>query len=136
MATHSSILAQEIPWTEELGERQSMGSQKELGMTQGLSNNNLSSVSWHSLISTKSSLQYILSWGYLSTSNSWVHLVHQDSDGSQDRVIPRCTPQLGFHHRHESTPSIIETHPPTIMLDIQRTILIVNLAVKKKVRYQ
>ena len=28
MATHSSILAWEIPWTEELGGPQSMGSQK------------------------------------------------------------------------------------------------------------
>ena len=28
MATHSSILAGTIPWTEELGRRQSMGSQR------------------------------------------------------------------------------------------------------------
>jgi len=28
MATHSSILAWEIPWTEEAGQLQSMGSQK------------------------------------------------------------------------------------------------------------
>ena len=28
MATHSSILAWEIPWTEELGRPQSMGSQR------------------------------------------------------------------------------------------------------------
>ena len=28
MATHSSILAWEIPWTEELGRLQSMGSQR------------------------------------------------------------------------------------------------------------
>ena len=28
MATHSSVLALEIPWTEEPGELQSMGSQK------------------------------------------------------------------------------------------------------------
>ena len=28
MATHSSILASEIPWTEELGGLQSMGSQR------------------------------------------------------------------------------------------------------------
>ena len=28
MATHSGILAQEIPWTEELGRLQSMGSQR------------------------------------------------------------------------------------------------------------
>ena len=28
MATHSSILAWRIPWTEEPGERQSLGSQK------------------------------------------------------------------------------------------------------------
>ena len=28
MATHSSILAQEIPWTEETGRLQSMGSQR------------------------------------------------------------------------------------------------------------
>ena len=30
MATHSSILAWEIPWTEEAGELKSMGSQKNL----------------------------------------------------------------------------------------------------------
>ena len=35
MATHSSILAWKIPWTEEPGERQSMGSQ-ESGTTEGL----------------------------------------------------------------------------------------------------
>ena len=33
MATHSSILARQIPWTEELGGLQSMGSQ-ELDMTE------------------------------------------------------------------------------------------------------
>ena len=38
MATHSSILAREIAWTEELGGLQSMGSQ-ELDMTEGLSIN-------------------------------------------------------------------------------------------------
>ena len=34
MATHSSILTWEIPWTEEHGWLQSMGSQKESYMTQ------------------------------------------------------------------------------------------------------
>ena len=38
MATHSSILAWETPWTEELGGLQSMGSQKESDMTQRLNN--------------------------------------------------------------------------------------------------
>ena len=33
MATHSSTLAWEIPWTEEPGGLHSMGSQKELDMT-------------------------------------------------------------------------------------------------------
>ena len=33
MVTHSSILAQKIPWTEEPGRLQSMGSQKESDMT-------------------------------------------------------------------------------------------------------
>ena len=33
MATHSSILAWEIPWTEEPGRLQSMGVAKELDMT-------------------------------------------------------------------------------------------------------
>ena len=37
MATHSSILAKEIPWTEEPGGLQSMGSQKESDMTEQLS---------------------------------------------------------------------------------------------------
>ena len=39
MATHFSILAQEIPWIEEPGKLQSMGSQKESEMTQQLNNN-------------------------------------------------------------------------------------------------
>ena len=39
MATHSSILAWKIPWTEELGRLQPMG-QQESDMTQRLSNNN------------------------------------------------------------------------------------------------
>ena len=39
MATHSNILAREIPWTEELGGLQSMGS--ELYMTERLNNNNM-----------------------------------------------------------------------------------------------
>ena len=34
MATHSGILAWEIPWTEEPGGLQSMGLQKELDMTE------------------------------------------------------------------------------------------------------
>ena len=38
MATHSSILAWRIPWTEEPGGLQSMGSQKESDMTQQLNN--------------------------------------------------------------------------------------------------
>ena len=36
MATHSSILARRIPWTEEPGGLQSMGSQKELHTTERL----------------------------------------------------------------------------------------------------
>ena len=39
MATHSSVLAWEIPWTEEPGGLQSFGQQKELDMSQGLNNN-------------------------------------------------------------------------------------------------
>ena len=34
MATHSNILAQKIPWTEELSGLQSMGLQKELDTTE------------------------------------------------------------------------------------------------------
>ena len=34
MATHSSILAWRIPWTEELGRLQPIGSQKELDTTE------------------------------------------------------------------------------------------------------
>ena len=37
MATHSNILAWKIPWTEELGGLQSIGSHKELNMTERLS---------------------------------------------------------------------------------------------------
>ena len=40
MATHSSILAWRIPRTEEPSELQSMGSQKEVDMTEQLNNNN------------------------------------------------------------------------------------------------
>ena len=34
MATHSSILAWRIPWTEEPGGRQSIGSQSQIGLKQ------------------------------------------------------------------------------------------------------
>ena len=40
MAIHSSILAWEIPWTEEPGRLQSMGVAKQLAMTEQLNNNN------------------------------------------------------------------------------------------------
>ena len=43
MATHFSILAWEIPWTEEPGRLQSMGSKKS-DMTYQLNNNNISSL--------------------------------------------------------------------------------------------
>ena len=39
MATHSCILAWKIPWTEEFGGLESMGSQKESDMTEQLNNN-------------------------------------------------------------------------------------------------
>ena len=40
MATHFSILAWKIPWTEEPGGLQSIGSHKDLNMTEGLSTHN------------------------------------------------------------------------------------------------
>ena len=40
LATHSSILAWKIPWTEEPGGLQAMGVTKELDMTRQLNNNN------------------------------------------------------------------------------------------------
>jgi len=40
MAAHSSVLAWEIPWTEEPGRFQSMGAQKKSDTTSGLHNNN------------------------------------------------------------------------------------------------
>ena len=43
MATHSSMLALKIPWTEEPGRLQSMGVSKELDMTWQLNNNKVSS---------------------------------------------------------------------------------------------
>ena len=43
MATHSSILACRIPWTEEPGRLQSIGSQRD--MTERLNNSNLVSLS-------------------------------------------------------------------------------------------
>ena len=39
MATHSSVLAWEIPWTEEPGGLQSLGSQKESEMAEQLNSN-------------------------------------------------------------------------------------------------
>ena len=39
MTTHSRFLVWEIPWTEEPGELQSMGLQKESDMTEQLNNN-------------------------------------------------------------------------------------------------
>ena len=41
MATHSSVLAWEIPWTEEPGGLQAMGVTKELDTTWQLNNNRL-----------------------------------------------------------------------------------------------
>ena len=43
MATHSSILAWGIPWTEESGGLQSMGLQKESDTTEQLNNNSIKS---------------------------------------------------------------------------------------------
>ena len=45
MATHSSILTWEIPWTEEPGRLQSMGSQKESDTTEQLNNKSIKSSS-------------------------------------------------------------------------------------------
>ena len=50
MATHSSILAWEISWTEEPGRLQSMGSQ-ELDKTQRLNTTTTASVAWPYCIS-------------------------------------------------------------------------------------
>ena len=47
MATHSSILAWEIPWTEELGGLQSMGSQR---VGHNLANNNFKETPESSLL--------------------------------------------------------------------------------------
>ena len=41
MATHSSILAWKIPWTEETGGLESIGGHKELDKTERLNNSNL-----------------------------------------------------------------------------------------------
>ena len=45
MATHSSVLAWRIPWTEESGRLQSVGSQ-ELDTTQRLNHHHHSSLTW------------------------------------------------------------------------------------------
>ena len=52
MATHSSIFAWEIPWTEEPGGLQSMGSQ-ELDMTELLNNSN-NSIAQRTVLNTLS----------------------------------------------------------------------------------
>ena len=46
MATHSSILAWEIPWTEEPGGLQSMGLQNEPDTTWQLNNMNINTIYW------------------------------------------------------------------------------------------
>ena len=46
MATHSSILAQKIPWTEEPGEATVHGVTKELDMTKQLNNNSNNRRTW------------------------------------------------------------------------------------------
>ena len=46
MATHSSILAWEIPWTEEPGGLQSMGLQNESDTTWQLNNMNINTIYW------------------------------------------------------------------------------------------
>ena len=46
MATHSSILAWEIPWMEEPGELQSMGSQK-VGLTEQISKHSTAFWFWN-----------------------------------------------------------------------------------------
>ena len=46
-ATHSSVLAWEIPWTEEPGRLQSLGSQKELDRTQRLNHHHHASIYSH-----------------------------------------------------------------------------------------
>ena len=50
MATHSSMLAWKIPWTEEPGRLQSMGVSKELDMTWQLNNNKVSSAGISALL--------------------------------------------------------------------------------------
>ena len=45
MAIHSSILAWEIPWTEELGKLQFMGSQTDMTEQLNTTNNKISSLS-------------------------------------------------------------------------------------------
>ena len=58
MATHSSILAWRIPWTEKPGRLQSMGGRKESDMTEQLllsflrDNNGTISESWFTLLHT------------------------------------------------------------------------------------
>ena len=49
MATHSSILAWRIPWTEETGRLQSVGSQSRTELT----NTTTAMIVWASLVSTK-----------------------------------------------------------------------------------
>ena len=56
MATHSSILAWEIPWTEELGGLQSMGSQR---VGHNLANNSFKET-------PESSLLLCTMWGYMN----------------------------------------------------------------------
>ena len=46
MATHSSILAWKIPWTEELGRLQSMGSQKSWTQLSDINILRLGTVNW------------------------------------------------------------------------------------------
>ena len=65
MATYSSILVWEIPWTEEPGRLQSMGVPKELDTTSQLNNNKKQ----HGITSESKQSKY-------SKSNLLNHLVH------------------------------------------------------------
>ena len=63
MATHSSILAWEIPWIEEPGELQSMGSQR-VGHNLVIKQQNTSSITKDSFQFTIKISVKIIMWGY------------------------------------------------------------------------
>ena len=124
MATHSSILAWRIPWTEEPGGLQSMGSQK-LDSTQQLSQPPPSPVHSTADILRKLSLLTLVSW-VNSMMGHWVITLSRLTS-----VLPLCSPVFVlfiydlFLHSSQFPAAVLRTEvtlfpsPETLSTDAQ-----------------